>query len=357
VKSLDIKQIIKFALQFCYGMEHAVTHGIVCHRDIKPGNCLITEDITLKITDFGLAKASDHHFHLTYQVSTKNKNHIDLSKTKTGEVGGTSFYMAPEQFEDIKHLDIRSDIYSFGVMLYEMISGKLPFYGNTWGELRENHKKEEIPDISTYLSKQEKPLLDIVYKCMAKKLKDRYVDFSDAIKEFTKIYKLLYIENPPLTKKEEELNIYDLNNKGISLANLKHYIEAIECYDKAIKIDPKDLSAWYNKGVVLGELNRNQEGVECHKKVLEIDQKDIDAWYNKGVALGNLNRNQEAVECYNKALEIDSKDSNTWYTKGIILVNLGYLSQSLESLKKAKELGHPKAEEVITIMHSHINNT
>jgi tetratricopeptide (TPR) repeat protein len=337
-KLLDVKQIIKFALQFCYGMEHAVTHGIVCHRDIKPSNCLITEDKTLKITDFGLAKTLYTHVEITNQVSTKNKNYIDLSKTKTGEMGGTPFYMAPEQFEDTKYLDIRSDIYSFGVMLYELISGKLPFYGNTWNELKESHKKKEIPSLSSYLRKEEKPLFDIVSKCMAKQPDDRYVDFTQVKKEFTQIYMLLYNENPSLPKKGIELNFIELNNKGVSLNKLNHYQEALDCYDKALEINPNFSILWCNKGSTYEKLNCNQKAIECCDKALEINPKNSQAWCNKSSALGNLNRNQEALECCDKALENDSHFSLSWYNKGSTLGNLKRYQEALECYDKTLEI-------------------
>lgn len=340
-KMIDTKQTIIFALQFCYGMVYATAHGLICHRDIKPTNCLITNNKTLKITDFGLAKIFIVDSEIIIEESIKKNIYTDLTKTKTGEIGGTPFYMSPEQFEDMKYIDIRSDIYSFGIMLYEMISGKLPFYGTTLYELKESHKKKAIPDLSTCLNTEERSLIDIIYKCLAKHPDDRYTNFTELVNEFQKIYQLLYKENPPLPKKGEELTISDLINKGVSLGHLKRYEEEIVYFDKTLTINPKSLEALCNKGSVLGDLNRYQEALACFDKVLKINPEYSIAWYGKGVVWGRLNRPEKAIEYYTKALEIDPKYANAWCNAGVEFENLYKDQIAIECYQKALEI-NPK---------------
>ncbi|MGD0646127.1 MAG: tetratricopeptide repeat protein [Candidatus Bathyarchaeia archaeon] len=113
-------------------------------------------------------------------------------------------------------------------------------------------------------------------------------------------------------------------NKGVSLGNLGRFEEAIKCYDKALEIG-KHLGALKNKGAVLEKLGRFEEAAECYvalacyynddgaieqyDKALEISPKNQWAWYNKGVRLGNLGRFEEAIKCYDKALQITPNDS------------------------------------------------
>ena len=114
---LNVPLAVNFAMQFCEGMKHAVrTEGIV-HRDIKPANVLIHDNRILKIADFGLAKA------FAPDVAGLNADTypgIDKSLSVAG--GGTLSYMSPEQFESLSRADTRSDIFSFGAMLYEMLT-------------------------------------------------------------------------------------------------------------------------------------------------------------------------------------------------------------------------------------------
>ncbi len=105
---LEAEEAIQLSREICKGLDYAHSHGIV-HRDVKPGNIMITARGAVKIMDFGIAKAGG-------------------SMTSTGQVLGTPNYMAPEQVKG-RSLDGRSDLFSFGVILYEMLTGEKPFVG------------------------------------------------------------------------------------------------------------------------------------------------------------------------------------------------------------------------------------
>ena len=141
--SEDPRRVLSFAIQFCDGMIHATGKGIKAHRDIKPENCLIAEDNVLKITDFGLAKAFDS----VRRIGPRSYTVAGPAVSQTGFGAGTPTHMSPEQFDDVKHVDIRSDIYSFGVMLFQMVTGKLPFVGSTVQELEHLHKRNAPPHL------------------------------------------------------------------------------------------------------------------------------------------------------------------------------------------------------------------
>lgn len=107
---MNQERVLNFAAQICEGLQFAHDHGIV-HRDIKPANIILTGDGRVKVADFGLAKKFDAH---------------SSFMTKTGLGMGTPDYAAPEQYEGSADLDHRADIYALGVMMYQMLTGKLP---------------------------------------------------------------------------------------------------------------------------------------------------------------------------------------------------------------------------------------
>jgi serine/threonine-protein kinase len=111
---LSVGDALHLALTVADALDYAHGQKLV-HRDIKPANVLLTRQGVVKVADLGLAKALDE----------------DLSLTQTGTGAGTPFYMAPEQARDAKRVDGRSDIYSLGCMLYQLLTGELPFQGET----------------------------------------------------------------------------------------------------------------------------------------------------------------------------------------------------------------------------------
>ena len=123
-------------------------------------------------------------------------------------------------------------------------------------------------------------------------------------------------------------------NKGNALSKLGRHEEAIECYDRVLEIN-QNFAAWYNKGVVLGELGRYEEEIECYDKALEINPNFAGALNNKGVALSKLRRYEEAIEYYNKALEINPNYAEAWYNKGNVLDELRKYEEAVELKGKA----------------------
>jgi serine/threonine protein kinase len=126
------------------------------HRDIKPANIMYdAESDTVKVTDFGIARITDS------------------SKTKTGMVLGTPSYMSPEQLSGTK-IDGRSDLFSLGVSLYQMASGKLPFIGDSMAQLMFKIANEQQEDIRSVNPALPACLSDIVNKALAKNIEERY---------------------------------------------------------------------------------------------------------------------------------------------------------------------------------------
>jgi len=349
--SEDLPQVLRFAIQFCDGMSHALSKGIQAHRDIKPQNCLITHDHTLKVTDFGLAKVFDEACPLGgagREVEAGNAPGLSIGATRTGTGAGTPPYMAPEQFDDAKHVDVRADVYSFGVMLYEMLAGRLPFQGRTWQELERLHKTQPPPPLVTChpslvtchssLVTCHSSLVTVVHTCLAKDPAARYANFAVLRARLAEIYESLTGEAAPRPRAGIDLGAVDYNNKGASLDTLGRPAEALTCFERALEINPRHADAWLNKGAALAGLGRPAEALTCYERALEIDPRDAEAWSAKGAALAGLGRPAEALTCYERALEINPRFLEAWYNKGVALARLGRHAEALACYERALEI-------------------
>ena len=164
--------------QMLNAIGHAHHLGVI-HRDIKPNNIMITTEGMVKITDFGLAK-----------------DRFTRSHTQPVSTGGTLYYMSPEQVKGLLFTDHRSDIYSLGLTLYEMLSGKIPFRkDDTDFTIREAIIKRQFPPPSHFNPQLPEPLDALVMKMIAKEPADRYQDI-DEIKQAIDIF----LRESPQTK-------------------------------------------------------------------------------------------------------------------------------------------------------------
>ncbi|HBB87995.1 MAG TPA: hypothetical protein DC047_10305 [Blastocatellia bacterium] len=166
--ALPQRKAIDYALQIARGLAAAHEKGIV-HRDIKPDNLFITDDGRVKILDFGLAKLT------SATDGTQSQTEVPTRKVNTdpGTVMGTMGYMSPEQLKG-QPADHRSDIFSFGAILYEMLSGKRAFRGDSMAETMSAILREDPPDLSVTNQTVSPALERVVRHCLEKNPAERF---------------------------------------------------------------------------------------------------------------------------------------------------------------------------------------
>jgi tetratricopeptide (TPR) repeat protein len=339
---IETGQALVWAIQFCRGMEYAMEKGVRCHRDIKPANILIGGDGVVKISDFGiagLALVPDGPADAAATASVAGAD--DPAKTVPGTVFGTPTHMPPEQFVDAASCDERSDIYSFGVVLYQMASGgRLPFRppppppalaaqagAYYWHAFRSLHANAMAAPLSS-------PLSAIVSRCLEKAPADRYPSFAALRAELEVLYQGTHGAIAPVAAASGE-SAADWNAKGISLAALARWAEALVCYDQALAIDAQIAALHNNRGNALRNMGRAQESLAAYDQAIALDPLYAAPWENKALLYAGGQRNQEALECVDRALTLDPTAGGTWVTKGVLLGRLGRRDEQLDAYDAA----------------------
>lgn len=156
---------IDYSIQILRALKDAHDHNVV-HRDIKPHNIMITKQGTVKVTDFGIARAS-----------------TSTTVTTTSDVLGSVHYISPEQARG-GYTDNKTDIYSFGIVLYEMLTGKKPYDGDNPISVAMKQIQDDIIPPSEYIPNMNKNLEQIILKCTRKKQSERYQSVDDILSDF-----------------------------------------------------------------------------------------------------------------------------------------------------------------------------
>ena len=323
-RDFNPKQGLGWAIDCCRGLEFGYSHGMRAHRDIKPSNILVDECSRARITDFGLAGA--------------------MGAALRGQGMGTIYYMPPEQWDDVTSCDERSDLYSFGVVLYQLAHPRsaLPFKAWTalddtpeaWDDLQHEmyalHVQAPVPELDS-------PLNPIIEKLLRKSPADRYRRFADV--RYDLEWALRRIGGEVISSSETDtLTADEWMRRGTSLAELGRLDEALDCHDRAIELSPDLREAWQHRSDTLESLGRHTEALASAWKVVEMQPDDRDGWVAAGIAFAGLERHDEALAALSRALEFDPSFAYAWYYAGLTQKAMGSTQDALLSFRRAVSL-------------------
>lgn len=228
---LTVTEVIDIMLQICDGMSVAHNSYII-HRDIKPQNIMILENGLIKITDFGIAMALN-----------------GTQLTQTNSVMGSVHYLPPEQAEG-KGATIRSDVYSMGVLMFELLTGNLPFKGDNAVEIALKHLKEPVPSIRTYLPNVAQSVENVIIKSTAKNPENRYADAAEMYEDLKTVLDESRVGEPKYVLPYSDVE----GNTKLSKADIK--LDQIDYGDEddqlAVKITEQDLKKQNKTLTILG---------------------------------------------------------------------------------------------------------
>jgi len=205
--ALPIAQALNYTIQAGRGLAYAHSHGVI-HRDIKPGNVLLDKNGTVKVLDMGLAR-------MTQQPDAKPD---ELSLTMSQHMMGTAEYMAPEQAEDAKRADHRSDIYSLGCTFFRLATGCMPYEGQTRMQVLLAHREQPIPELAAKIEGVLTELQEVFMRMVAKKPLDRFQSMNHAVAALEKVAATLKSPHADRGRKEAVPEIPHARPRGAGMS-------------------------------------------------------------------------------------------------------------------------------------------
>lgn len=362
------EQAIRWGIQISRGMAHLRANGIRVHGDLKPSKVLLTVDGTARIIDPGLTRMVDAARALPPVRVAHDGQRVRFSHQKVDGSGhGTPSHMAPEQFTNAERIDERADVYSFGVILYQLITGgQVPFQAplpetdgdavararremRYWRMMAAQHGREPVPTVDS-------PLFPIVERCLEKNPADRFQSFREVGQALETLLRELV--GPDAVEVEStNSTCVEATNRAATLMHQRRYddalvvlgealsqnpryapawcvaataqrlrgdhAEALRCADKAIANQPTGAEAWNERGLALDALGRVDEAIASYDRAVALDPRSVTAWNNRGVAHLAAGETASALAIFNQALEIDRQSPTLWRNRGVALYKLG----------------------------------
>lgn len=307
---IDWREALRLIAAAAEGLVYAWRQGVT-HRDIKPANLMLSSEGYVKVADFGIAKASDEDA---------------LEMTVSGQSLGTPLYMSPEQHRNARSVDFRSDVYSLGATVYHMVTGQPPFNGDSPSDLAIKKVNDRLRPIRSRCSQVPDGLANVIERMLARDPKQRYQSGSrllDDLREYAGTLPeqedLLRRANSAFRRGQVEdalalvhsanqmpsPDVHLLNTEAACLAELGRHVEAIDCLNRALELNPMHTAALHNKGRSLRAIGKPDEAAECFRQAIDSGGEQHQIWMSYkslGNCLCDVGKDEEALEAYRVGL-------------------------------------------------------
>lgn len=376
VGHLSLQEALSYAIQICWGMGYAVEQAAIMHRDLKPDNIMVTLDGQAKVTDFGLAKVLPRWQWQEHQLDPRSVAMRMRHPVVADVLSGTLPYMAPELFDDGGNIGPWTDIYAFGVLLYELFTGKLPFDSMRDESLIRMHLRVQPPDPRVRKPDLPPDFARVVLRCLSKRIADRYQSWPEVEDELQELYQSLcgkaYV---PTWVPDDSAECERWIERGQAHMKLEEYSDARRCFISATECDRSRSEAWNQlararlmlweyhealqdveeglkravsrtefgqlycvRGDIYAKMGLSEQAFSAYDQGLSYTPNAPRLWREKGCLLLKLGRLREAQHCAEKTTTVDKLDSTAWHLLGDTHLQQGRIKRAHEAYGEALRL-------------------
>jgi eukaryotic-like serine/threonine-protein kinase len=373
---LLLREAIDYAIQISWGMGYAVQQAAIMHRDLKPDNIMVTLDGQIKVTDFGLAKALPRWQWSSTQLDPRSAAMKLKHLVAPDVLAGTLPYMAPEMFEESGNIGSWTDIYAFGIMFYEMLTGKLPFDSQRDESLIRMHMRAAPPDPRIRKPDLPPEAVAIVMRCLAKRPPDRYqswAEVEDALQELRiSLLGVPYLETFP---DDDAAASERLIEQGLAQMKLEEYTEARHSFGEATERDRSRADSWAHlalahlklweyhealiavdeglrravsrnefgqlfcaRGEIFAKMQKPDLSLEAYDQGLSYTPNAPRLWRERAALFIQTGRLRDAQQCAERAIEFDKLDPVAWHQLGDIQLQQGHAKKAHDAYAEALKL-------------------